>query len=76
MTTIWTAVYFDNGNGAIVACIEELPGTVAIAATIDEARALLAEELRITLEANRWLAWEAFGRARVVCRKELTIECR
>ena len=53
-----TAVYMQVPEG-FVAFVEELPGANTQGATLEEARANLAEAAALVLEANRALAEEA-----------------
>lgn len=53
-----TAVYQKVAEGYI-AFVEELPGANAQAATLEEARANLAEAVALVLDANRTLAEES-----------------
>lgn len=75
MTGPFTAV-FTQGEGTIIAYVEELPETYAEGATIEEARAALIVELARTLAANRHEAHQSFGAARVVHREVLTVRRR
>jgi predicted RNase H-like HicB family nuclease len=52
--------------------VEELPGANTQGATLDEARANLAEAVRLVLEANRALAEEAM-RGKDVIREPLRL---
>jgi len=56
----FTAVFQQVPEG-YVGFVEELPGANTQGATLEEARANLAEAVRLVLEANRTLAEEAFG---------------
>jgi predicted RNase H-like HicB family nuclease len=49
-----------------IAFVEELPGANTQGATMEEARANLAEAVTLVLEANRQLAEEALGSAEVI----------
>ncbi len=53
-----TAVFRRDPEGGYVAFVEELPGANTQGATLAEARANLAEAVRLVLEANRALAQE------------------
>jgi hypothetical protein len=75
MTGPFTAV-FAQGDGKIIAYIEELPATYAEAATIEDARAALIVELALTLSANRRETHRGFAGARVVHRELLTVRGR
>jgi predicted RNase H-like HicB family nuclease len=66
-----TAVFEQVPEGYI-AYVEELPGANTQAATLDEARANLAEAVELVLDANRVLAEERLG-AREVIREPLLI---
>jgi predicted RNase H-like HicB family nuclease len=46
--------------------VEELPGANTQGATLEEARANLAEAVRLVLDANRALAEEAIGTKEVI----------
>jgi predicted RNase H-like HicB family nuclease len=72
MTGPFTAV-FAQGDGKIIAYIEELPETYAEGATIADARAALTVELALTLAANRRVTNEGFAGTRVVRREVLTV---
>ena len=72
MTGPFTAV-FAQGDGKIIAYIEELPETYAEGATIEDARAALTVELALTLAANRHETHQGFAGARVVRRKAVTL---
>jgi len=56
----FTAVFQQVPEG-YVGFVEELPGANTQGATLEEARANLAEAVRLVLEANRTLAEETFG---------------
>jgi hypothetical protein len=71
LTGPFTAV-FAQGDGKIIAYIEELPATYAEGATIENARAALIVELARTLAANRRETHQDFAGARIV-RRELLI---
>lgn len=75
MTGPFTAV-FAQGDGKIIAYIEELPATYAEGATIEDARAALVVELALTLAANRRETHQGFASARVVHRELLTVQGR
>jgi predicted RNase H-like HicB family nuclease len=75
MTGPFTAV-FAEGDGKIIAYIEELPATYAEGATIEDARAALIVELALTLAANRHETHQDFAGARVVRRELLTVRGR
>lgn len=75
MTGPFTAV-FAEGDGKIIAYIEELPATSAEGATIEGARAALVVELALTLAANRHETHLWFAGARVVHRELLTVPGR
>jgi predicted RNase H-like HicB family nuclease len=66
-----TAVFEQVPEGYI-GFVEELPGANTQGATLDEARANLAEAIELVLEANRLLAEEQLG-GRDVIREPLTI---
>jgi predicted RNase H-like HicB family nuclease len=55
-----TAVFQKVANGYI-GFVEELPGANTQGATLEEARANLAEAVQLVLEANRALAEETIG---------------
>ncbi len=61
----FTAVFRPVAEG-YVAFVEELPGANTQGATLAEARANLAEAVRLVLEANRALAREALGHDGVI----------
>jgi len=65
MALEFTAVYRRTRSG-YVAFVEELPGANTQGATLAEARENLAEAVQLVLEANRALARESLGRAKVV----------
>jgi predicted RNase H-like HicB family nuclease len=75
MTGPFTAV-FAQGDGKIIAYIEELPATYAEGATIEDARVALIVELALTLAANRRETHQDFAGARVVHREVLTVRGR
>ena len=60
-----TAVFQKVPEGYI-AFVEELPGANTQGATMEEARANLAEAVTLVLEANRQLAEESLGSAEVI----------
>ena len=60
-----TAVFMRVPEG-YAAFVEELPGANTQGATIDEARANLAEAVQLVLEANRELSQEAIRGAEVI----------
>jgi predicted RNase H-like HicB family nuclease len=60
-----TAVFKQVPEGYI-AFVEELPGANTQGATLEEARANLAEAIRMVLEANRFLAEEALEGEEVI----------
>ncbi|GIW52006.1 MAG: hypothetical protein KatS3mg081_1361 [Gemmatimonadales bacterium] len=60
-----TAVFQKVANGYI-GFVEELPGANTQGATLEEARANLAEAVQLVLEANRALAEETIGRKDVI----------
>lgn len=66
-----TAVYIKVPEGYI-AFTEELPGANTQAATLEEARANLAEAVQMVLEANRGLAEESISGTDVI-REPLSI---
>lgn len=68
----FTAVFL-QGDGKILAYIEELPDTYAEGATLEEAEAALTAELALTLAANRRMTHESFAGARVLKREVLTV---
>jgi predicted RNase H-like HicB family nuclease len=61
----FTAVFRPVAEG-YVAFVEELPGANTQGATVAEARANLAEAVRLVLEANRALALEGLDDAGVI----------
>jgi predicted RNase H-like HicB family nuclease len=65
MQTTFTAVFrkFPEGYAAFV---EELPGANTQGATLEEARANLAEAVQMVLEANRTLAEECLRGEEVI----------
>lgn len=66
-----TAVFQKVANGYI-AFVEELPGANTQGATLEEARANLAEAVQLVLEANKTLAEEAIA-GRDVIREPLRL---
>jgi predicted RNase H-like HicB family nuclease len=69
----WTAVYIATEQG-IAGYIEELPGTHAKGATVEETGTNLREALEIMLRANRRTTWEDFKSAQVVKRERLSFD--
>ena len=67
-----TAVFQKVAQGYI-GFVEELPGANTQGATLDEARANLAEAVQLVLEANRTLAEEAL-RGKDVIREPLRLK--
>ena len=67
----FTAVFEQVPEGYI-GYVEELPGANTQGATLDEARANLAEAVELVLEANRLLAEKRLG-SREVIREPLRI---
>jgi len=65
MELSFTAVFRPVAEG-YVAFVEELPGANTQGATLAEARANLAEAVRLVLEANRALAREGVDYADVI----------
>ena len=61
----FTAV-FQKVDEGYIAFVEEVPGANTQGATIDEARENLHEAVELILEANRELAREAVGTAKVI----------
>ncbi len=51
-----TAVFTSAPEGGYTAIIEEIPGAISEGETIEEARANLADALRMVLECNREIA--------------------
>ena len=51
-----TAVFTRAPEGGYTAAIEEIPGAISGGESIDEARANLADALRMVLECNREIA--------------------
>ena len=66
-----TAV-FEKVPEGYIGFVEELPGANTQGATLEEARANLAEAVGLVLEANRTLAEESLG-SRSVIRERLKI---
>ena len=60
-----TAVFRQTPEGYI-GFVEELPGANTQGATLEEARANLAEAVELVLEANRALAEESIGSQEVI----------
>ncbi len=60
-----TAV-FKKVRGGYVGFIEELPGANTQGRTLEETRGNLKEAVELVLEANRTLAEESVGRAKVI----------
>jgi hypothetical protein len=75
MTGPFTAV-FAEGDGKIIAYVEELPATYAEGATIEDTRAGLIVELALTLAANRHETHQGLAGARAVLREPLTVRGR
>jgi predicted RNase H-like HicB family nuclease len=71
MTVQLTAV-FEKVPEGYIGFVEELPGANTQGATLEEARANLAEAVGLVLEANRTLAEESLG-SRSVIRERLKI---
>ncbi len=71
MTRTFTAV-FEQHEDYWVAYAEELPGANTHGATLEEAKANLAEAIVMVLEANRELA-EREHRGRTVIREEFPV---
>jgi predicted RNase H-like HicB family nuclease len=69
-----TAV-FQRFSGGYAAFVEELPGANTQGATLEEARANLAEAVEMVLAANRQLAEEEL-RGQQVIREQLTLPAR
>ena len=61
----FTAVFQEVEEG-FIAFVEEIPGANTQAATLDEARENLQEALELVLAANRELARESIGSAKVI----------
>lgn len=61
----FTAVFQEVAEGYI-AFVEEIPGANTQGRTLAEARANLQEALELVLEANREMAREAIGTAKVI----------
>jgi predicted RNase H-like HicB family nuclease len=51
-----TAVYVPAAEGGYSAFVEEIPGAISEGETLEEARANLADALRMVLECNREIA--------------------
>ena len=66
-----TAV-FEKVREGYIAFVEELPGANSQGATLEEARANLAEAVELVLEANRTLAEESL-QGRAVIREALSL---
>jgi len=47
------AVVFEKGASSVGATVPDLPGCVAVAKTVDEARALIAEAIEFHIEGMR-----------------------
>lgn len=47
------AVVFERGTSSVGATVPDLPGCVAVAKTMDEARALIAEAIEFHIEGMR-----------------------
>jgi len=62
----FTAVFQEAPEGGYVAFVEELPGANTQGETLDEARENLREAVGLVLEANRALAEEQLGGAKVI----------
>ena len=62
----FTAVFQEAPEGGYVAFVEELPGANTQGETLDEARENLREAVGLVLEANRALAEEELGGAKVI----------
>lgn len=62
----FTAVFREAPEGGYVAFVEELPGANTQGETLDEARENLREAVGLVLEANRALAEEELGGAKVI----------
>ena len=60
------AAVFQKVPEGYIAFVEELPGANTQGATMEEARANLAEAVTLVLEANRQLAEESLGGAEVI----------
>lgn len=61
----FTAVFKEAPEGGYVAFVEELPGANTQGETLNEARENLREAVSLVLEANRQLAEEELGSAKV-----------
>lgn len=62
----FTAVFQEAPEGGYIAFVEELPGANTQGETLDEARENLREAVGLVLEANRALAEEELGGAKVI----------
>jgi predicted RNase H-like HicB family nuclease len=62
----FTAIFKEAPEGGYVALVEELPGANAQGETLSEARENLREAVGMVLEANRALAEEELGGAKVI----------
>lgn len=60
-----TAVFLEVPEG-YVGFVEELPGANTQGATLEEARANLAEAVSLVIEANRALAEESLGAIKAI----------
>ena len=65
MTVRFTAV-FEHVPEGYIGFVEELPGANTQGATLEEARANLAEAVELVLEANRMLTEEALDGRSVI----------
>lgn len=65
LMTNWTAVFVEVPEG-YAGFVEELAGSNAQGATLDEARENLQEAIQLILEANRTLAEEALAGKTVI----------
>ena len=61
----FTAV-FEKVPEGYIGFVQELPGANTQGTTLDEARANLAEAVRLVLEANRALSEESLGDKKVI----------
>jgi predicted RNase H-like HicB family nuclease len=61
----FTAV-FEKVPEGYIGFVQELPGANTQGTTLDEARANLAEAVRLVLEANRVLSEESLGDKKVI----------
>lgn len=68
----FTAVFL-QGDGKILAYVEELPDTYAEGPTMEAAEAGLIAEVALTLAANRHMTHESFAGARVLRREALNV---